>query len=602
MFSKGSKQADTLVTGGKSNVLLQQNNLKNLLNRAIKFRKSRYVDPKLEKFKQKFTPINSTTGVVHVSTGYTNEAMDNISEKIDANGFENPGKILYSRDKLSSTWEQIHPVGGGLKDLGHLSSLNTVLQAITYTPALANYMVNKSHSPNCTVQDYCFVCALEEHVKLMLKGSPYAIQPRLFAGKLKKMKTVTTKDALNLWNFFMEQIQSFLLIEKGSKDKRIQETTALYQIFGGYIQDKLTCSSCNVINNVYQSCLYLSLDIMYCNSIDKCLKNYFSKDISQQMECTRYCHENNPFKGKRSIYRPPMTLVMHLNRMNEDTDHTINTRKISFNDTLDIKQYVTATEQNIESKYNLYAAIIYTGNTINDGHYIVYVKGSNGAWYCMYNETVQQVSLKRLLNENPYMLFYTMNSKPPTRNKPITIKTKPATEGMKPREQLNSVESEDEEEIIDEQEEEEKEEKERLKKALDEVVMIDKVENTAAIVVAHDENMKNKREKLNSLIEKESVENKSLDVKNELLTTATSSQYLEEVVTWDEDAAAVKDKRSQIMKQLKTKRKKTDLYDMEYDRGKIKKIKAPKEDKFHKPNLFQATAEKKNKQNKYRRK
>lgn len=36
-----------------------------------------------------------------------------------------------------------------------------------------------------TIQDYCFVCAVEEHIRTALKGSPYALQPRVFVGKLK---------------------------------------------------------------------------------------------------------------------------------------------------------------------------------------------------------------------------------------------------------------------------------------------------------------------------------------------------------------------------------------------------------------------------------
>lgn len=36
-----------------------------------------------------------------------------------------------------------------------------------------------------TIQDYCFVCAVEEHARTALKGSPYALQPRVFVGKLK---------------------------------------------------------------------------------------------------------------------------------------------------------------------------------------------------------------------------------------------------------------------------------------------------------------------------------------------------------------------------------------------------------------------------------
>lgn len=147
-MSKGN-QAEKIVKGDK-NSPFQKNTLQNLLNRAIKFRKSNYVDHKLDAFKRKFAPVNGVSGVVHATTSaYDNSATDNVADKVDANGFESPSKELFARHKLNPAWNEIHPVGSGLKDLGHLSSLNAVLQILTYTPAFANYLLDRSHSANC---------------------------------------------------------------------------------------------------------------------------------------------------------------------------------------------------------------------------------------------------------------------------------------------------------------------------------------------------------------------------------------------------------------------------------------------------------------------
>lgn len=146
------QRAEKVVKGGKNETFAQKNTVNSLLNRAIKFRKSRYVDQKLELFKKKFAPVNGTAGVVHATSAYDNisgSGGDTIGDKIDANGFENPSKVLFAKDKLNSGWNNIHPVGSGLKDLGHLSSLNAVLQVLTYTPALANYLLERKHSANC---------------------------------------------------------------------------------------------------------------------------------------------------------------------------------------------------------------------------------------------------------------------------------------------------------------------------------------------------------------------------------------------------------------------------------------------------------------------
>lgn len=102
------------------------------------------------------------------------------------------------------------------------------------------------------------------------------------------MQTGSSKDAYDVWNYFVEQIQSFLLSEKRSKDKLVQETTALYQIFGGYIQKKLECSACNKSENIYDSFLHLSLDLTQCSSVERCLTKHFKEQVSETRECSRY--------------------------------------------------------------------------------------------------------------------------------------------------------------------------------------------------------------------------------------------------------------------------------------------------------------------------
>jgi hypothetical protein len=149
-----SERTEKAITG-KGSSLVSKNNLNQLLNRALKFRKSRYVDQKFELFKQRFAPVNGVTGVVHASSNnayITDEAVT--GDKVDENGFEQPAKVLFSKEKLSSEWREIYPVGSGLKDLGQLSSLNAVLQICTYTPALANFFMEKRHGPNCKCTTY----------------------------------------------------------------------------------------------------------------------------------------------------------------------------------------------------------------------------------------------------------------------------------------------------------------------------------------------------------------------------------------------------------------------------------------------------------------
>lgn len=72
-----------------------------------------------------------------------------------------------------------------------------------------------------------------------------------------------------------------------SKDELVQKTTALCQIFGGYIQNKLECSSCKKFENKYGFFTDLSLDLSQCSSLDRCLSKKFKEEAKMKTECSR---------------------------------------------------------------------------------------------------------------------------------------------------------------------------------------------------------------------------------------------------------------------------------------------------------------------------
>lgn len=297
-----------------------------------------------------------------------------------------------------------------------------------------------------------------------------------------------------------------------------------------------------------------------------------------------------------------MALAIQLNRFNGDYSK-IN-KSIKFEETMDISRIVTESEKpHVSLKYHLYGMIVHTGQTINDGHYMAYVKSSNGIWYCMDNDSVQVVGLQRLMNENPYMLFYTIPPQVVKRESKAPVAA-PVKKVVVEKEVSDAEEQNDDDDDDDDEEEEvvvlaemndEDEEKlleqEKLRKAMEEASEKEKVDNKAAIVVDHNENMKSKRDKLGALIEKESIQSKSAEVKQQLLSKLPSNQFQDNVETWDEDVGDAVEKRKSVLKQFKPKRKKVDEYDLDYDRGKVKKVKNKQDDKFNKPNMFQITAD-----------
>ncbi|ORX57554.1 cysteine proteinase [Hesseltinella vesiculosa] len=584
---------------------LTQNTIDSLLHRSVVFVPSRYVDPKLELFKQKYAPVNSTTQSPLSTSSAQPAQTQTAHDHIDPFGFELPIKILFDPTRLDPVWTTIRTMGATLTiDHDHSSALKAVLNCITYTPTLANYLSSKWHSANCTVQEECMVCALENHVKQVMANPGRQISPRQFIGKLKRMKQGhgSSKNAHDVWRFFIDQLQHYLLLEKGHKDKRVQQTTAIYQMYHGFIQDRIECQECKESQPAYQyqGFLDLFLDIHQASQLDKCISHQFAKGRAMQWDDCPRCQKQTRAKLYQSMYQPPRVLALHLNRF--DKHGNKNEKSIKFSDILDLSRWVTPS-QSIDTNYQLCAMIVHQGgNSIHAGRFVAYVKGSNGAWYCLDGDSLQQVTGKRVTEQKASMLFYIPLKKfvPAKQSKqsarqPLSTTTEPEPTASSPPPTSPPVSPL---EPSEDQSEEEDDGNDNNQVADMPARKIQ--ENANAIVVQHDDSMELKRNKLTSLIQLESKESKSLQAKHSLMTKTTGGQFHQEISGWDapqedEDTGVIQKSRAKTLKGLKTKRAKVDQHDMDYDRGKVKKIKKQKRDRFSQANLFQIEADYKRK-------
>jgi hypothetical protein len=131
--------------------LSKRNNVAALLAREIVFREARQPDHKMEALRKKYTPINEIGQKSESAARQAPEDTESFEHiaLVDENGFEKAAKQLFDPKRLQLTWQSIGQVGLGIQNLGNTCFLSSTLQALSYIPAFAQYLLSEQHGRSC---------------------------------------------------------------------------------------------------------------------------------------------------------------------------------------------------------------------------------------------------------------------------------------------------------------------------------------------------------------------------------------------------------------------------------------------------------------------
>ena len=344
------------------------------------------------------------------------------SPKLDDDGFNFPDSYFTDPEDVKELvgWQTVRNRGLGLRNCGNTCYMNSVLQALTHSSAIANDALKDHHTSNCTRRKanlFCGYCQLLNHVKAALatRGrsdiAPDSIlrQLKLIA---KNMRFGRQEDSHEFLRQLIDScVTGELPIHLTSNPKGpivpplVRSTTCIGQLFSGYLQSQVTCGSCGNISRTFDAYMDISLEIQDCPSLVDCLRRFIRPDSlagPNAYKCGK-CDRRVSAKKQMLVHRCPPLLTIQLKRFNMMAQK-IN-KKVRFESSLDMAPYMSAKGQD-PFRYSLYAVIVHEGSSMSSGHYVCYAKAGNGVWYLFNDSHVQQVSEQTVMNQSAYIVMY----------------------------------------------------------------------------------------------------------------------------------------------------------------------------------------------------
>lgn len=324
--------------------------------------------------------------------------------KID---FHPAGNQQLSPVAPAELWKNTRPVGPGLINVGNTCFLNAVLQCITYAPCLSSEFLRRTHRSSCRKKNACTYCLMESHVNRCLNpkfDGVSAFKPMPIVSNLKRiaqsLRIGRQEDAHEFLRFLVEAMhQGASGNEKG--------ISPIYNAMKGTLRSRIVCSDCRIPSDCIDPFLDLSLEIKNSKSIKQALDRFTAPEFlsqSNRYNCSN-CKELRNAKKQITFKSAPKTLSIHLKRFGFINKFGAKlAHHVIFEDVLDLSSFMIETGS--VEMYDLTGVLVHSGQSCSSGHYYAFVKAPNGSWYCADDTTVSKVSLKEVLSQKAYILFY----------------------------------------------------------------------------------------------------------------------------------------------------------------------------------------------------
>ncbi|XP_010434606.1 PREDICTED: ubiquitin carboxyl-terminal hydrolase 20 isoform X1 [Camelina sativa] len=361
---------------------------------------------------------NSQPWTPNVSPGFGSDDDDNnsnskkeCSEPLLSGFMQRPLKID----------EPVTGVGAGLWNLGNTCFFNSVLQCFTHTvPLIEGLRSYKYQDPcNCGNEFFCVIRALRTHIDFALRPERIPMAPDYFLHHLNyfspDFQRYQQEDAHEFLQAFLDKLERCCLDRTSYRSYvSSQDANFVDQVFGGRLISGLRCCNCNSISDTFEKSVGLSLEIEDMDTLESALESFTRVEkLDEQLTCDN-CNEKVSKEKQLLLDKLPLVVTFHLKRFKNNGFYMEKIFKhVKIPLELDLQPYMRDKEENdVPTKYHLYALVEHLGYSVTYGHYLSYVRSAPKIWHQFDDVKVTRIDEDSVLSQDSYILFYAREGTP----------------------------------------------------------------------------------------------------------------------------------------------------------------------------------------------
>ncbi|ONH69321.1 Ubiquitin carboxyl-terminal hydrolase 10 [Cyberlindnera fabianii] len=365
-----------------------------------------------------------------------------INEAANDRGSNSSKRIVKNWGKQLTTLKP-----SGLLNHGVTCYTNAAVQAMVHIPAIQHYLYDVlANKYKDTINPRSVTHVLAETAARMWKGDHKHINPKKLIGRLDDINCMMSEWQQEDSHEYFMSLLSRLQEDSTPKGHKLNESI-IYDIFGGLLNQSVTCKSCGHVSKTQQEFYDLSLhlgssrknsittlsendkkllqqngtqipstleeeDTKQRYSIQKSIKDFFSPELIKpdRSDKSGYvcesCKQRTSAIKISSIDRFPETLPVHLKRFRFNGSSSSKVKQaVSYPSILDLSSYTTSSTPAL---YQLICVVVHEGRSVSSGHYIAHCRQPDGSWATYDDEYINAIQERQVLRDpSAYYLIYT---------------------------------------------------------------------------------------------------------------------------------------------------------------------------------------------------